>query len=284
MLYKLAFTYIVIIVIAFSCEFATIPKSKFEYKSVNEKKFVAIKKGIHIHQLPDANSPTIAHLPYKTEVFLIEISPQRESYDGLSGYWYKVKFGKNNGYVFGGFLTSEQPSKPGNNGGLKSYFYQTFKQESELEYFEVSGTDNQSNKEVRIEKPEIKLLSSGKTYISKQKFERGFELREEWSIDRRLIIGIFPKMDIQEVFLLTKTIYPDFIFSSDFCKFPLKNLNFPKENKHFDAGKNCIITQKVFFNNDEVVKIIFSYKNLGERNLKIVKKDDWVEVINELIY
>lgn len=73
------------------------------------------QSGLRIRNLPDLNSEKIAIFPYKEKALILEKNSELVEIDGLTNYWYKIKYLNYTGWVFGAYTSSIHPNeiKPG---------------------------------------------------------------------------------------------------------------------------------------------------------------------------
>jgi len=86
-----------------------ISASLFSQNYINESRWVTAGHGLKIRENPDLNSKTLDVIPNKEEVLLLEEKPEEITISGTVGKWSLVQYGKLKGWVFGGFLSIENP-------------------------------------------------------------------------------------------------------------------------------------------------------------------------------
>ena len=96
---KYLFLFLILLLSAAACP---------DRKAPPEAKYAASYTGLHLREKPDRNSRSLALLPYGTRVTLLARSGKFESVSGKKGEWVQVSAAGSAGYVFYGFLTSEQ--------------------------------------------------------------------------------------------------------------------------------------------------------------------------------
>lgn len=85
-----------IIFLTFSCV-------KKEEK-INEKYIVEAKSGLSLRKSPNLSSEKITVIPYNQTVFLIEKTNISDTFENRKGYWWKIKWYLNEGFVFSSYL------------------------------------------------------------------------------------------------------------------------------------------------------------------------------------
>lgn len=94
-----------IFLIAFSIPFIMdIPAS-----SDPTDRYVIERQGVNHHNKPELSSGKITRIPYATKVKFIWEQPNTISISGKKGKWTKVEYNNRFGWVFGGFLSKDQP-------------------------------------------------------------------------------------------------------------------------------------------------------------------------------
>lgn len=87
---------LLIIHLSFTC-------SKNEAKT-NEKFVVEAKSGLSLRKLPSQTSEKITVIPYNQPIYLIEKTTISDVIENKKGYWWKVEWYSNEGFVFSTFL------------------------------------------------------------------------------------------------------------------------------------------------------------------------------------
>ncbi|MCB1179436.1 MAG: SH3 domain-containing protein [Leptospiraceae bacterium] len=72
--------------------------------------YINAKKGLNLREEPSTKSKVVTAFPYKTKVYVLEKTGNFENYNGEKAEWFKIKSGKNVGYVFSKFLTENLDS------------------------------------------------------------------------------------------------------------------------------------------------------------------------------
>jgi hypothetical protein len=72
---------------------------------------------------PTRNSYVIAILGFHDEIEILENSGIAERINGVSSFWYKIKYGNLIGYTFGGNIAYETFITDFDNNGINDYFY-----------------------------------------------------------------------------------------------------------------------------------------------------------------
>ncbi|MBN1798461.1 MAG: SH3 domain-containing protein [Spirochaetales bacterium] len=77
-------------------------------KAVNEPRWVSADAGLKLRSGPGTDYDTLDVIPYAEKVQLLEEEQEAVAIGGVQGKWGKVRWNKNEGWVFGGFLTEEE--------------------------------------------------------------------------------------------------------------------------------------------------------------------------------
>lgn len=85
-------------------------KSKtYSEKVLPSDLIVIAKSGLVLREYPSQSAKSIAIIPFKTKVSLIEASEQSVQIKEITAPWYKVKWGTKEGWAFSGFLKTVVP-------------------------------------------------------------------------------------------------------------------------------------------------------------------------------
>lgn len=83
---------------------------KKQEQSNANKQYVSAVGGLKMRDMPNKDGKAIALIPQGSEVVVLEETGQEEEVSGRRGKWAKIRYGSQEGFVFGGFLASELPS------------------------------------------------------------------------------------------------------------------------------------------------------------------------------
>jgi WG containing repeat/Bacterial SH3 domain len=75
-----------------------------EYRMPAPMALVNAPSGLKMRQKPDAKATIVLSIDNKSEVEILETTSQKETIEQKTANWLKVKYGNQEGYVFGGFL------------------------------------------------------------------------------------------------------------------------------------------------------------------------------------
>jgi hypothetical protein len=76
---------------------------------INEPRWINAQTGLRMRESPDLNAKVIVTIPYGNEVKLSEEQGEEIEISGTAGKWSKIKWMEKEGWVFGGFLSKENP-------------------------------------------------------------------------------------------------------------------------------------------------------------------------------
>ena len=88
------------------------------YKKSDTLNVLATK--LNLREKPESKSPVIEVIPYGAKVAVMERTSVPFTSEGIYGFWVRVKYGKNTGYIFDGYL-SVLPAPPENCKSLEDY-------------------------------------------------------------------------------------------------------------------------------------------------------------------
>jgi uncharacterized protein YgiM (DUF1202 family) len=74
------------------------------FDDVLQKGLVVANSGLTLRKEPNAKSASVIVAPKNAEVGITEFGADAETINGLDGVWYKVRYGKKEGYVFSAYL------------------------------------------------------------------------------------------------------------------------------------------------------------------------------------
>ena len=77
----------------------------------NKKRWVTAEPGLRMRKSPSIKSNRICTIPFEEEVILLEEIGKKITISERTGRWSKVKWKDKTGWVFGGFLTKNDPYK-----------------------------------------------------------------------------------------------------------------------------------------------------------------------------
>lgn len=93
-----------------------------QYKT-SDSLFVFAKSGLNLRSEPNAESKIVTKLKYGDWVIVEEVIGNNSTIDQRNGWWIKVKNGRNQGYIFSGYLCRiNPPSAPRDSFELNYHF------------------------------------------------------------------------------------------------------------------------------------------------------------------
>jgi len=96
------------------CILLALPTFAFGQEDVEQiwpiRMFVSATSGLRAREAPSLDSSVLTVLPYKKVLVLDRRTSNKVTIDGISDYWYSLKYDP--GWVFGGFLTDRSESNP----------------------------------------------------------------------------------------------------------------------------------------------------------------------------
>jgi len=79
--------------------------------AVDNTKYVTAPSGLRLRENPDINSKVILTIPCNEKIEIIEEKNGIVTFEKVTGKWTKIKYQKNIGWVFGGFLGNISSSR-----------------------------------------------------------------------------------------------------------------------------------------------------------------------------
>ncbi|HOF34225.1 MAG TPA: SH3 domain-containing protein [Spirochaetota bacterium] len=70
----------------------------------SDYKIVGAFSGLTLRESPGLSAKAITTIPYSEKVNIIKVSDNKAAVDSMEDVWYKVKWRKYEGWVFGGYL------------------------------------------------------------------------------------------------------------------------------------------------------------------------------------
>jgi hypothetical protein len=207
--------------------------------------YVALKGGLSLRDKGDVSGKVIDKIPYGTRVTIIpeDLETKGINTEGLSGFWWKVKYNNKTGYIVSSYLFPWAPPKT-TVKDMKSYIAQ-----STLPF----------GAKLSVKGPPLQNVESGGWEIIKQLYKNGAEWHQFRGYEYGSDTWFLPDFDMQQGFVLLRLI-PE--FSGVFGE---KDL-FPTESKKIKKGENEYI-------------ITVEKEDLGEGFAKLVKriKIEWAD-------
>jgi len=84
-------------------------KTETTQKIINEPRWVKAEAGLKLRSGPGTDFDTLDLIPYGDEVVLVSEELEPVAIGGMMGNWSKINWQKNEGWVFGGFLSATKP-------------------------------------------------------------------------------------------------------------------------------------------------------------------------------
>jgi hypothetical protein len=254
-----------------------------ENGAIEESKiaFVAPASGMNLRKEGTSKGEVVKLLPYMAEVEILEKSGKKETIDGFLGEWIKVKYQNLEGFVFDGYLLPLMPATANNSGGLEAYFVQNLVKLGTEQYYQIEFDDNFNPQKKKISKNQIKIEEESSFFETQQEYAGGYILANQIGYEYSSDWAFFPNLNIQQVFLLARTIFPTFIFNLETCSLNLKNQSFPTLNKTQKINNECEYKIEVEKKAGKIYKISFAYELSFYSNLIILERDGGIEIKND---
>ena len=88
-------------------------------------RYVTASSGLVLRSNPDRNAERLTAIPAGHAVQLIEEKPEEVNINGTTGHWCYVRFGEQQGWVFGAYLTDQAPAVPVGRANVECYRFQS---------------------------------------------------------------------------------------------------------------------------------------------------------------
>lgn len=171
--------------------------------------YAAAKAGLSMREQPNINAKILVKIAYGEKLISLAdtIAPVSISTEGFSGYWWKVKYNNQAGYIVNSYVLP----MPAPKAGIKTvngYFAQ------------VSAA---AGSPLVIKKSDLVPNEMGESSLTKQLYKNGMEWHKAKGYEYGSEIYMLPDFTIEQCFLLLRLIgcYPDIIGDKDI--FPTKN-------------------------------------------------------------
>ncbi len=73
--------------------------------AIEKIKYTNAPSGLRLRESPNTESKVILTIPYNEKVAILDEDDKSVTFENISGKWTKIRYNKNEGWVFGGFLT-----------------------------------------------------------------------------------------------------------------------------------------------------------------------------------
>ncbi|HRX94319.1 MAG TPA: SH3 domain-containing protein [Chitinophagaceae bacterium] len=195
-----------------------------------QNSYVAAKDGLSFREQPAITAKLITKIPYGTKLTIIqedsEWIPVRA--EGINGYWRKVKYENNTGYVADCYLI---PAPPPTNTitDMPGYFSQLSKEFGKKLVIRSSPDD----------------IEEGGWVLEKQLYENGTETHHFQGYEYGSMTYFLPEFTMQQAFLVVRLI-------AEFKEVFKENDNFPDSDKTFtrDGREYSIKVEKENYGGD----------------------------------
>jgi hypothetical protein len=81
------------------------------------------QQGVKIRAKPSEKSGIVAEINFHDEFQIIENTEIEEELNNIWGYWYKIKYNNDTGYLFGGYIPIDTLITDIDKNGIKDYFF-----------------------------------------------------------------------------------------------------------------------------------------------------------------
>lgn len=89
--------------------------------------YVFSESGLNLRNSPSLEAKTLYTIPFGQKIAILETNENKLKIEGIEGNWIKVNDGKNDGYVFDGFVLPYLPLKRSDELDIKSFMINNFK-------------------------------------------------------------------------------------------------------------------------------------------------------------
>ena len=139
-------------------------------------RYVTASSGLVLRSNPDRNAERLTAIPAGHAVQLIEEKPEEVNINGTTGHWCYVRFGEQQGWVFGAYLTAQAPAVPVGRANVECYRFQSDTTTATLR-LETTGSQVRGEVEAVIQDAANSYFSSYSQHFTGQR--DGQDLRVE---------------------------------------------------------------------------------------------------------
>lgn len=248
-------------------------------EEVSESKicYIAALTGMNLREEPSTRGAVLKLLPYNTACEIIGQSGKMETIDGLMGEWIEIKTEDQEGFIFSGY-TLPIPL-PGRNPStdLKGYFAEHLIRMGNEETSRMTY-DPKTQSYIKSKIPEEQLIveTESDKFEKLQEYAGGYYLVQEIGYEYQAQIGFLPGISLQEGFLLTRAIYPNWGYEG--CKLNLGKLDLPTDDDLISVHEQCNFQVKMTSKDGKIIKISFLNDELGYYGLEITDTGNGIEI------
>lgn len=94
-----------------------------EVKLINEDRWINTADGLNIRNQPDVSGALLVTVPAYAKVLLLEETGEELTLQDQMGKWSKIEWEGQTGWVFGGYLSSEEVQAPQPENGILGKYY-----------------------------------------------------------------------------------------------------------------------------------------------------------------
>lgn len=174
--------------------------------------YAAAKAGLSMREQPNTSSKVLEKIAYGEKLITVADKDPMVAIttEGFSGFWWKVKYNNNTGYVVNSYVLPQAPPKTGTKT-LQDYFAQV---------------SVKNGSPLIIKKSDVALNEMGEASLTKQLYKNGMECHKAQGYEFGSDLYMLPGFTIEQCFLLVRLIgqYADLISDKD--GFPSKNSTF----------------------------------------------------------
>ena len=105
---------------------------------------------VNIRAQPDINSNIIGKLNLHDKIEIIENTGNLQSIDNIFQYWYQIKFGIIEGYIWGGYISIKTLICDFDNNGINDYFYIRYSCVNDIHYNGYYDFDDKWHEETEV--------------------------------------------------------------------------------------------------------------------------------------
>jgi Bacterial SH3 domain len=221
---------------------------------------VAAKTGLNIREKPETTAKVLGKIPYGAKISLQEESGGNKqiSTEGLTGYWRKVTYNNQTGYIIDTYLLPYPPPKT-DTMTMKEYLAQ----------ISVAFGDS-----LIIDNGKMNNAEEGGSQLIKQLYKNGAEWHEFLGYEYNSMTYFIPGFTMQQAFLLVRLIpeFAGYIGVKD--EFIMNSKKVNKKTRVYEYK----IEKEVFGDTPWITRIKISFEDGAIYNFEMFQIDNQVVI------